>query len=480
MGTWGFQYDAVDRLTSAAAAGGNPVQYAGNYTCWAWNYDSFGNRTLEAFSAAPCTGANQTPQVEAFYGTTNTNNRIQSISGNILASFSYDASGNTLYDGNNEYWYDAEGQLCAVQSQRYTGAAVIQYIYDAEGARIGKGTLASAPSSYTATCAPPLGSGFTLTARYLVDLGGDQVTELSEQGLPTPQTEQWQHSNVWAAGKLTATYDYNYGQGGIHFELADPLGTKRVQANALGQTDEQCTSLPFGNDINNPPNLAGTSCTFVANSLSTADDATEHHFTQKERDTETGNDYFFARYYSSALGRFTTPDWSAKVEPVPYAVMGDPQSLNLYAYVRNNPLSRVDLDGHCQGFECQMMQDWIAQHQITNLTDKEVANAGLVRLGTAQQQKNQLSGGGGVSSLLGMAQLPSLPSSLEAISRAKQVYDKGGEIQGTLHDKEMFSYWGNLHRFHEIKLQQDLSGMSFADSMHQMVDKRQLVPCFRE
>jgi hypothetical protein len=78
-------------------------------------------------------------------------------------------------------------------------------IYDAEGASIGKGTLASAPSSYTATCAPPLASGFTLTARYLVDLGGDQVTELSEQGLPTPQTEQWQHSNVWAAGKLTAS-----------------------------------------------------------------------------------------------------------------------------------------------------------------------------------------------------------------------------------------------------------------------------------
>jgi len=227
-------------------------------------------------------------------------------------------------------------------------------IYDAEGARIGKGTLASAPGSYTATCTPPLGSGFTLTARYLVDLGGNQVTELSEQGLPTPQTEQWQHSNVWAAGKLTATYDYNYGHGGIHYELADPLGTKRVQANALGQTDEQCTSLPFGNDINNPPNLAGTSCTFVANSLSTADDATEHHFTQKERDTETGNDYFLARYYSSALGRFTTPDWSAKVVPVPYAQMDDPQSLNLYAYVRNNPLSRRDLDGHADiAAECK-------------------------------------------------------------------------------------------------------------------------------
>ena len=67
----------------------------------------------------------------------------------------------------------------------------------------------------------------------------------------------------------------------------------------------------------------------------------------KERDTESGNDYMFARYYNSAIGRFLSPDWSAKVQPVPYAKLGDPQSLNLYAYARNNPLSRTDPDGHC-------------------------------------------------------------------------------------------------------------------------------------
>jgi RHS repeat-associated protein len=71
-----------------------------------------------------------------------------------------------------------------------------------------------------------------------------------------------------------------------------------------------------------------------------------HHFTGKERDTETGNDYFGARYYSSLAGRFLTPDWSAKVEPVPYAKVANPQSLNLYAYVDNNPLSGIDVDGH--------------------------------------------------------------------------------------------------------------------------------------
>ena len=70
------------------------------------------------------------------------------------------------------------------------------------------------------------------------------------------------------------------------------------------------------------------------------------HFTGKERDAESGNDYFEARYYSSAMGRFMSPDWSAKLEPVPYAKLDNPQSLNLYSYVLNNPLSAADPDGH--------------------------------------------------------------------------------------------------------------------------------------
>src|SRR5690349_25120453 len=56
-------------------------------------------------------------------------------------------------------------------------------------------------------------------------------------------------------------------------------------------------------------------------------------FTSKERDAETGLDYFGARYMSSAQGRFTSPDpliASAKLE--------DPQTWNQYVYARNNPL----------------------------------------------------------------------------------------------------------------------------------------------
>ena len=72
-------------------------------------------------------------------------------------------------------------------------------------------------------------------------------------------------------------------------------------------------------------------------------------YTGKERDAESGNDYFGARYYASSMGRFMSPDWSAKVEPVPYSKLDDPQTLNLYAYVGNNPMIRLDADGHQQG-----------------------------------------------------------------------------------------------------------------------------------
>jgi RHS repeat-associated protein len=68
--------------------------------------------------------------------------------------------------------------------------------------------------------------------------------------------------------------------------------------------------------------------------------------TGKEWDAESGLDMFGARYYSSSSGRFMTPDWAAKPTSVPYADFGNPQSLNLYSYVHNNPTATRDLDGH--------------------------------------------------------------------------------------------------------------------------------------
>lgn len=79
-------------------------------------------------------------------------------------------------------------------------------------------------------------------------------------------------------------------------------------------------------------------------------DSNHYKFTGKERDTETGLDYFGARYYGNWTGRFLTPDWAAKPITVPYANFGNPQSLNLYSNTKNNPTTFGDPDGHqCPG-----------------------------------------------------------------------------------------------------------------------------------
>jgi RHS repeat-associated protein len=79
----------------------------------------------------------------------------------------------------------------------------------------------------------------------------------------------------------------------------------------------------------------------------------------KERDAESGLDFFIARYYSSQYGRFLSPDEFTggpldaispsdplPPGPLPYATVTNPQSLNKYAYVWNNPLKYLDPHGH--------------------------------------------------------------------------------------------------------------------------------------
>ena len=101
-----------------------------------------------------------------------------------------------------------------------------------------------------------------------------------------------------------------------------------------GPAEQTCRSLPFGD---------GLACT---GSTTTP---TEHHFTGKERDAESGNDYFGARYYGSSMGRFLSPD-PLFISP---ERLTDPQSLNLYSYVRNNPLGLTDDSGLDFYLACQ-------------------------------------------------------------------------------------------------------------------------------
>jgi RHS repeat-associated protein len=62
--------------------------------------------------------------------------------------------------------------------------------------------------------------------------------------------------------------------------------------------------------------------------------------TGKERDAETGLDYFGARYLSSVQGRWTCPD-----QPFADQHPQNPQNWNLYTYVQNNPLKYIDPSG---------------------------------------------------------------------------------------------------------------------------------------
>jgi RHS repeat-associated protein len=204
-------------------------------------------------------------------------------------------------------------------------------LYDAEGRRVAKlgGTsLTSSP----------------ITAIYILGTGGEQLSELDG-------SLNWKHSDAYVGGKLLATYD----SAGTHFHFTDWLGSRRLQVRADGSAAMQCVSLPFGEDMS-----CGQPNGFAASDA----DGTEHHFTGKERDIETGHDCFGARYYASNMGRFMSPDWSDTPSQIPYADLPNPQSLNLYSYVKNNPLSRTDADGHCDVDGEHHGWVWCAAHAI--------------------------------------------------------------------------------------------------------------------
>jgi RHS repeat-associated protein len=118
-----------------------------------------------------------------------------------------------------------------------------------------------------------------------------------------------------------------YRDATTYFVHRDHLGSTRILTKLDKTAFDSIDFLPFGEQI------AGGA-------------GTTHKFTDKERDPESGLDYFGARYYSSAMGRFATPDWADKPTTVPYSELSDPQSLNLYSYVRNRPTAFVDDDGH--------------------------------------------------------------------------------------------------------------------------------------
>jgi len=231
------------------------------------------------------------------------------LSGNVQnrpTGLAYGAAGNLMSYLSAIYTYDQENRL--------SSTAGITYTYDGNGERVLKSNTSTGAaikrywSMDSNTLAEADGSG-NLTAEY-----------------------------VYFGGKRVARIDLQANT--VHYYLSDHLGSTSIVASAAGAVEEESDYYPFGTEV-----------------VVTGPGVNELKFTGKRRDTESQLDYFGARYYSNAFGRFVSADWSFMPLPVPYADFRDPQSLNLYSYVRNAPTSKIDADGHeCkatgQRFDC--------------------------------------------------------------------------------------------------------------------------------
>jgi RHS repeat-associated protein len=182
------------------------------------------------------------------------------------------------------------------------GADTMSYLYDPDGRRVARFQSGS------------------LLKQYFYDAAGHMITEANSSGATL-------RAEIYAGSRHLATWN----NGVTYFNHADWLGTERARTNSSGSVRETITSLPFGDGE------------------TTSGSCTPTFFTGKERDSETGLDNLVHRYYASGMGRMMSPD------PVfiSAARLADPQSLNLYAYVGNNPLSMTDPDGLDFYLACQ-------------------------------------------------------------------------------------------------------------------------------
>jgi RHS repeat-associated protein len=142
-------------------------------------------------------------------------------------------------------------------------------------------------------------------------------------------------------GQMVAEYGSPapQGSGGISYLTADSLGTPRVITDSTGAVKARHDYLPLGEEIpanDQDPNVPRKSGQEYLGS----DDNVRQKFTQKERDDESGLDYFGARYYGSNQGRFTSPD-----PLLSFGRLTEPASWNRYSYTLNNPLKFIDPSG---------------------------------------------------------------------------------------------------------------------------------------
>ena len=194
---------------------------------------------------------------------------------NQLSGWCYDGAGNLLDMGGclsqaHSYVYDAEGQLQSPPVANTSGALPYTYFYDGDGNRVQKCVANS--------CAG--GSVGTLYWR------GEESEVLSESSRTGSMLEEYVYFN----GARVARRDV--ASNNVHYYFSNHLGSASVITDSSGNVQQQTDYYPYGGIV-----------------YSSGTDPNHYEFTGKERDSESGNDYFGARYYASTMGRFLSPDW---------------------------------------------------------------------------------------------------------------------------------------------------------------------------
>ncbi|MBE0656368.1 MAG: RHS repeat-associated core domain-containing protein [Bryobacteraceae bacterium] len=283
------------------------------------------------------------------YGTTNNNGNVLS---QAIARPSFSASQSYTYDGLNRLRSMTESAAAQTYVyDRYGNRAVLSSSYipiAAQSPVVSSDTEAAVTSIFPSN----RWSGGThdnagnQTARYGGTFAYDAENRVTSSTVGTVTTTYAYDGEgrrvkkdavvmVYDAfGKLAVEYGGTPAGTGRQYLTADHLGSTRLVTNSTGG-DAKCSDyLPFGEEIPQGINSRGTCYAAFTDP--------RQKFTGKERDAETGLDYFGARYLSGAQGRFTTPD---RLNVTEDRLISPSNTLNKYGYAANNPLRFIDPDG---------------------------------------------------------------------------------------------------------------------------------------
>ncbi len=281
-----YTYDSLNRLKTAKETG------SGALWSQTYAYDRWGNRRVTPDTDRVNSYLPQpvlTPQITVDIDTAT--NRLAGTKG--VNTIGYDPAGNLKADwAGNTFTYDGDNRLVAFNT---TGTdSDTTYSYDGEGRRVQKA----------------VGGSGGVTTTYVYNVLGQLVAEFGGTAPDRP---------------------------GTRYLTPDHLGSTRVVTGEGQSVLSRHDYLPFGEEIEvsrgNRSAVKGYTASLI--------DGPAQKFTGKERDGESGLDYFGARYYGGATGRFTG------VDPKRFSsrTVANPQKWNKYAYVLNNPLAFVDPNG---------------------------------------------------------------------------------------------------------------------------------------